>query len=321
MRGPKSAIIAVTLRCNAKCSMCDIWKHGSTDEIQPEVYRRLPASLREANLTGGEPLLRKDLGEVIRSLRLVNPKMRIVLSTNGLLPERLSQLLEESGDISVRVSIDAIGEKHDAIRGVEGAYERALRSIEVAIKHGVNDIGICTTITRENSNEADKVQMLAASYNISFTATVAHSSPIFFGDQSKSQPDPLQAIETLIKISNGFYRSSKVKDWFKGYFIDGLIDVIKGSPRPILCHAGEEFFYLDPEGNIFPCHLWEKSIGNITLEAYDEIIGRNPDLSDQVRRCNRRCWMTCTVAPEIRRSPLKPLFHVIKRKIGILQAG
>lgn len=315
MPNPKNAIIAVTFRCNARCTMCDIWKHGPTDQLKPEYYRRLPGSLREVNITGGEPLLRNDLGEIITNLRLINPKMRIVLSTNGLLPERLSRLLEDHRDIVVRVSIDAIGEKHDIIRGVEGAYQKALLSVEVAKKHGIKDIGICTTITRENADEAHKVQLLAGALGVSFTATVVHSSPIFFGDQSKCKPDPLQTIDTLTKISNRFYASARVKDWFKGYFVDGLLDLARGAPRPISCHAGEEFFYLDPEGNIFPCHLWEKSIGNIIEETYEEIIARNPDLRQLVKRCPQKCWMTCTVAPEIRRSPLKPLLHVIGKKI------
>lgn len=321
MACPRSAIIAVTLRCNARCLMCDIWKHPSGREIEPEVYQRLPKSLREVNITGGEPLLRRDLGQIIQNLRMVNPRMRIVVSTNGLLPERLSELLDLHRDISIRVSIDAIGETHDRIRGVDGAYQKALRSIEVAKKKGVKDIGICATITNANVGEADQVQKLAKEHKVSFTVTVAHSSPIFFGDQSQAAPNPNQAIETLVKIGRTFYRSPKIRDWFKGYFVDGLISVLRGSPRPISCHAGQEFFYLDPEGNIYPCHLWEKPIGNISIQTYPEIVKSNPEMADQVKRCSKKCWMTCTVAPEIRRSPLKPLLSLISTKMGLKQVG
>ena len=120
---PTHAIVAVTDRCNARCRMCDIWKKGRTEEMPAEAYERLPASLREINVTGGEPLLRNDLGEVIEAMRGRCPQARIVLSTNGLLPDKLQALLGRVKDIAVRISVDGIGDLHDRIRGIGGAYE------------------------------------------------------------------------------------------------------------------------------------------------------------------------------------------------------
>ncbi len=61
---PVDAVIAVTYRCNARCAMCGIWKSQPGPDLPPEVYRKLPSSLRDVNLTGGEPFLRDDLAAV-----------------------------------------------------------------------------------------------------------------------------------------------------------------------------------------------------------------------------------------------------------------
>ena len=58
---PVDAVLAVTYRCNARCTMCGIWSSKPVAELPPAAYARLPASLRDVNLTGGEPFLRDDL--------------------------------------------------------------------------------------------------------------------------------------------------------------------------------------------------------------------------------------------------------------------
>ena len=61
------AAIIVTYRCNARCRMCKTWQFPTKvdEEFTPELLRKLPDGLGRVNLTGGEPLLRKDLGEIV----------------------------------------------------------------------------------------------------------------------------------------------------------------------------------------------------------------------------------------------------------------
>ncbi len=314
-RGPTHAIVAVTERCNARCEMCDIWKRKAPAELPANFYERLPGTLREINVTGGEPLLRDDIADVIRAMRRAAPKARIVLSTNGLLPSRLEALLEAVPGLVVRISLDAIGELHDTIRGVKGAFESVLESIRIAKRVRVKDLGISATISKFNVSEAKRVQDFAFAQGISFTVTTTHSSEVFFGNQSEKQPDPEAAIVELRRIQKGFFRSFKIKDWFKGYFVGGLIDMLSGRQRRISCGAGIDFFYLDPEGNIYPCHLWEESMGNLTTMPYEEIVHRNGQILSKVTRCKKNCWMTCTLAPEMQRHLLSYALKVLMAKI------
>jgi MoaA/NifB/PqqE/SkfB family radical SAM enzyme len=281
--------------------MCDIWKKKGTSEMAPEDYRRLPPSLKEINVSGGEPLLREDIADVVRVMRETCPGVRLILSTNGLLPDRLDDLLSKDSRLAVRVSLDGLAELHDEIRGIEGAFEKAMKSLAIAKGRGVTDLGVCATMTRHNAGRVREIQAFAEREGIQFTFTVAHSSEMFFGDKKSEEPTADAACEDIDGIKGRLYASHSIKDWFRAYFVEGLMDVLKGRPRPIDCRAGLDFFYLDPEGKIYPCHLWDKEMGNILDKTYDEIVASNPDVMEAVGRCGKRCWMTCTVAPEMRR--------------------
>lgn len=301
---PTHAIVAVTYRCNARCVMCDIWKKKGTPEMAPEDYRRLPPSLKEINVSGGEPLLRKDLAAVIGVMRQTCPGVRIIVSTNGLLPEKLDELLGAVKGVAVRVSLDGIGGLHDEIRGTDGAYDGALASLEVARQRGVGDLGVCATMTRHNAGRIREIEDFARREGVQFTFTVAHSSEMFFGNKESEQPTAEAASEDIEEIKGRLFASHSIKDWFKAYFVEGLMDVLAGNPRPIECRAGLDFFYLDPEGKVYPCHLWDKEMANILDRAYEEIVASNPKVISAVGRCGKKCWMTCTVAPEMRRKLL-----------------
>lgn len=299
--GPTHAIVAVTYRCNARCSMCDIWKRSPGPELRPADYARLPASLREVNVTGGEPLLRDDLAEIIRALVRRASGVRIVLSTNGLLPSRLRAVLRDARGVALRVSLDGVGEVHDRIRGVRGAYDKVVESLEVARDLGVRDVGVCATMSRHNAGLVKDVQRVAQHRGVQFTFTVTHSSPVFFGEKRGEEPLREPALRDMAEIKSRLFVSARPKDWFKAYFVQGMMDIMQGRARPIRCRAGLDFFYLDPEGNLYPCHLWDRPIGNILEKTYEEMIAGDPVALREAAACRRRCWMTCTVAPEMRR--------------------
>jgi MoaA/NifB/PqqE/SkfB family radical SAM enzyme len=229
------------------------------------------------------------------------PGVRIVLSTNGLLPGRLERLLEVVKGIAVRVSLDGMDGLHDTIRGVEGAFERVMESLEVARSAGITDLGLSSTMTRQNAGRVAEVQALARTQGLEFTVTVAHSSSFFFGDQTSEEPDSGAAVADMNTIRSHLYESTHPKEWFRAYYVSGLIDVLRGSPRPVECHAGRDFFYMDPEGNVYPCHILERKMGNIRDKSFEEMLSSDPSVLKAVAACGQRCWMTCTVAPEMRR--------------------
>lgn len=135
-------IFFVTARCNARCATCFYWKEMdsappdlSLDEIE-QIAKRL-GPLETLLLSGGEPTLRDDLAELVELFFRHNGVRHVGLPVNGLLPERTRDLAERiltrcSGmRLDVNISLDDLGERHDAIRGVEGNFERALETIRL----------------------------------------------------------------------------------------------------------------------------------------------------------------------------------------------
>ncbi|MCA9752436.1 MAG: radical SAM protein, partial [Gemmatimonadetes bacterium] len=116
---PTDAILAINHRCNTFCTMCDIWSKPDRHELPPDWYRRVPRSLKNINISGGEPFMRDDVPEIIAVLRDHLDSPRIVFSTNGVLTDKIvAQATEmaKHGPIAIRVSIDGLGETHDRIR-------------------------------------------------------------------------------------------------------------------------------------------------------------------------------------------------------------
>ena len=89
MNLPIDAVIAVTYRCDSRCNMCNIWKLEPGPELAPEEYRRLPRTLRDVNITGGEPFLRDDIVDLVRVIDEHCNHPRIVISTNGFQRRRI----------------------------------------------------------------------------------------------------------------------------------------------------------------------------------------------------------------------------------------
>jgi len=89
------ASIIVTYRCNARCRMCNIWKHPTKpdEEIKPETLEKLPR-LDFCNVTGGEPFLRDDILDIVDVIK--KKSNRVVISTNGYLTDRILKVAESA---------------------------------------------------------------------------------------------------------------------------------------------------------------------------------------------------------------------------------
>ena len=111
-------------------------------------------------LTGGEPLLRPDIFDIARYGSDLG--LRMVMAPNGtLITESVARKMVDAGIRRISVSLDgASRDKHDRFRGVEGAFDGALKGIETAKKAGI-EFQINTTITRVNLPEIPKIQELA----------------------------------------------------------------------------------------------------------------------------------------------------------------
>ena len=147
-----------TRRCNLKCVHCYSSSQNIRydDELSTEDGRALIDDLASFGspvilFSGGEPLMRQDLPELLRYA--AERGMRAVISTNGtLITEEKAEIFSHMGLSYVGVSLDGIGEVNDRFRGVPGAFEAAMRGIRNCMERGIK-VGVRFTITRKNAGE------------------------------------------------------------------------------------------------------------------------------------------------------------------------
>jgi radical SAM protein with 4Fe4S-binding SPASM domain len=323
------AVLAVTYRCNSRCRICDVWRstHNKKDEIPPEYYERLPSSLRNVNVSGGEPFLRDDLPEVIGAMGRKCPEARIVISTNGLAPSLIERTLKRvlvvKPDVGIRFSLDGIGAMHQEMRGVENAFEKVMASLDISLALGMKDTGLSFTAANENLDQLLPVYELAKSKNVTFTLCGAeHSSQIegYLGSGTKEIRDKGLLGRQLDRLIKERLRKWSPEAMARAYYEYGIYRREAGRRRILPCGAAEVLFYMDPVGDVYSCNVANKLLGNIRHESFETIWNSKEASSsrDFARNCPYQCWMLCTVSPCLRQRPLRPMMWIAMNKIKVL---
>ena len=167
LRSPKQVIWDVTYACNLACPHC-LTASGKarSNELDTASAHRLVERLVEARvlylaLSGGEPLLRPDILEIVEHATSEN--LRVDVATNGVvLPEGIRRGLRDLPVFQVQVSVDGIGDTHDRFRGRRGAFEASCRTVKELLDEGIG-VSLSTTATAENIGELDRIIDLALS--------------------------------------------------------------------------------------------------------------------------------------------------------------
>jgi radical SAM protein with 4Fe4S-binding SPASM domain len=158
-----------TLNCNFACKHCGSNAGAGRSRVKGELTSvEIKKTLKEISqdfdprkiilaVTGGEPLVRKDLFEVTGYASKLGFPWGMV--TNGYLMDQKTVVkAKEAGMKTVVVSIDGIGKTHDWFRGVEGAYDRAVAAVKsLARENFLDDLQITTVIYRRNFSELEKM--------------------------------------------------------------------------------------------------------------------------------------------------------------------
>ncbi len=318
---PVDAVLAVTYRCNARCTMCGIWSANPVAELPPAAYARLPSSLRDVNLTGGEPFLRDDLPEIHAAVRSACRRAQTIVSTNGILTDRIIAAVRamagvEPG-IGVAVSVDGPPEIHDRMRGVSGAYERAMATVRGLQQAGFRNLRLAFTLTDGNPNCLEKVYALARELGVEFTCALQHGSEHYFRMKA---PEARSIQAEIAPAIRGELRSLSLKRWARAYFMNGLAQYAAGRDRPLPCRAGRDFFFMSPSGDIFTCNGESFRMGNLNRQTFDQL-WKSLEASNAracAHFCRAGCWMVCTARTAVRRAwPRVLLWALVHSVIGV----
>jgi Fe-coproporphyrin III synthase len=315
MNGPTYAIVAITLNCNSRCIMCDIWKNKIKNELEPDAYLKLPQTLRDINITGGEPFLRRDIVQIVANMRKAAPYARFVLNSNGFMPHKIGpdmkEILKIDPKFAFRVSIDGMGDKHDEIRRIPGGFDKIMKSLEIVRSLGAKDVGISFTLGNYNMDELPKVQAFAAREKLEFSLTVTTGSSIYFGkDKASYRPTDVSKLTPLLQdAAQKHMESYTPKGVVRAWFVRRMLEYLVSGKRNLPCDAGTGFFYMDSVGNVYTCHMKPWIMGNISTDPFEKIFA-NRHFDAAVSACND-CWMVCTVKTMIQKNFSKVAYDVV----------
>ena len=314
------AIVGVTYRCNARCYMCNTWNFPSNtaDEITPCDIEKIPDNLKFVNITGGEPFLRKDLEEIVNILK--KKTKRLVISTNGFFTGKIIALARKHPDIGFRISIEGLPKANDELRGIKDGFDRGLRTL-LELKHmNLKDIGFGITVSDRNAKDLLELYKLASSMKVEFATAIVHNSYYFHKMDNHIENKEMVAGE-FSKLIAEFFKTWRLKNWYRAYFNYGIINRIYGGKRLLPCEMGKDVFFLDPFGEIHPCNAMEESMGNIKEQSFLQIW--NSSKAQQVRElvatCNKECWMIGSVSPAMKKAISIPTRWIVKNRSKYLK--
>ncbi|MCD8282276.1 MAG: radical SAM protein [Prevotella sp.] len=317
---PTDASIILTYRCPMRCVMCNIWKSPTkrSEEIRATDLTSLP-KLKFINLTGGEPFVRDDLGDIVEEC--YRHTKRIVISTSGWFEDKVVALAKAFPNIGIRISIEGLSVKNDELRGHQGGFDKGLRTLLTLKRMGLKDIGFGCTVSNNNSKDMLALYELSLSLGMEFATAAFHNSYYFHKDDNAitNKEEVCGDFERLINLQ---LRERHPKSWYRAWFNMGLINYIEGNRRLLPCEAGSANFFVDPWGEVYPCNgleekYWKESMGNIRRAPFAEIW--ESDKARAVRgcvaRCPKNCWMVGTASPVMHKYIKCPTAWAIRNKL------
>ena len=288
---PILAIFEVCLRCNSACRYCDLPLNQGRTELNREQIKSIFTDLfdngvRYVFLQGGEPLLRKDLFDVVEDMQEIGLRPSLITNGTGLTQKHVDHLV--ALDIDVSVSLDTLDrDRYRLIRGAD-QLPLVLKGIERLEKTQLSKYITCI-VSEQNKNDAIEVVRFARGKGFIPVVGSYHWDIERYG-----RADPLLQYErkAAISVFQNILASNLVP---KGYFSDYIKDNIRwlnGQPLSP-CDAGKYSIAIDASGNVAPCLALSHS-GNLLNDPLDKIL--NCMDYDSVNACSAqsRCNMLCS---------------------------
>lgn len=245
----------ITRSCNARCQHCHLGGQVEEERASPQKYGQLCRQLKPltAQISGGEPLLRRDLVEIIREIRIPNRAPFLVLTTNAtLLSKEKYSCLREAGVDEFSISLDYPDERHDEFRGVPGLFRRIQTLIEEVGKNEDNGITLSCVIQRDNFREALNMAELARKWKVKMnfsTYTWLRTNNKDFLIPREELPQFQKILEQLLE------HKKKYKVIFTSeYVLKNMLHFFENEAIPH-CKPGKRFLVVNPDGTLSPCGL------------------------------------------------------------------
>ena len=259
---PLCVSFEITHACNASCDHCH--RGGPVEENQatPEEFARIFQELRPSviQVSGGEPLLRKDVKEVIRALQHPDGTPLTILVTNGsLLTPDLFRELHSLGVDAYSLSLDYPDDRHDAFRAIPGLFSHLQELIGSLTPAERCLVTLNCVIQSQNFRDLVPLAELAASWGVSMNYSPYTWMRTADRKYVVSGADLTELRSTVNELLEFKKRNNTVKTG-AGFFRDMVTFFETGSIPG--CRAGERFLVVNPDATLSPCGLITRDYPN-----------------------------------------------------------
>ncbi len=288
--GLEALSLEVTHRCFCRCRMCNIWQiPNAVPDLPLSAWTGLLSSedlrgLRELDITGGEPFLRRDLADLLawvgqaKASNFPNLKT-LAVTTNGILTQRILTVvkeilpvLQQQGiDLVLACGMDALGGLHDQIRNYPGAWTKLDATLKALLllreDHPNLILGLKTTIVPENVPQLDRIALFARKRGLFTIISPCIITANRFGNIDLQENLQFSA-EDLERIKAFYSRPTSAweghRQTLHHYLTTGKVN------KP--CSAGFNTAFVRHTGDLYPCPLIPYRLGNVANGELSELL-------------------------------------------------
>ena len=329
---PPFLILFINSICNQKCEHCFYWKNlNRRDDLTKEELFALSRSLgriENLNLSGGEPFLRPEFGEICRQFIQHNKVRQIYVPTNGYFTDRtvkqITETLKEKDlDLFVaEISLDGVGEFHNKFRGSPGAFDKAMQTYEALAKLQETDSRLrIHSISTATDVNMDEIRRLTTYLFERCPKMDHHNLALIRGDRKNpSLHGPgLEEYRKLYEYVRRLWTSREVGRY--GSVVEPMLQWAKSrtaaaQQQVVPCRAGVLSAVVYSNGDVSVCES-HTPLGNLRESSFPEIWNSPAAQSLRKSIAAKECYCTNEVFlwPSITYQPQQLLRAMVGAKI------
>jgi MoaA/NifB/PqqE/SkfB family radical SAM enzyme len=318
----------VTYRCNARCGMCDSWRMKPTAELSPADVGRIFGELGPLDvvrLTGGEPFLRDDLGDLAEAVWRASRPRVLHVTTNGSFPDKVIDFATKFAAprrLAFLVSFDGHRDEHNANRGARVTYDTALETVRrlAALRRSLGiDVSVNhTVISGQSVADAERLGADMAKVRVDVQSVLAYADSSMYGLKLRGRRAEHLIVPTGYPLHprlegadvTGFVEreiertgrsTSVLRRIGKLYYLRGLLARLRGDSQAAYrppCVALRSHVRLLPDGRMPVCQFNTETVGDLTRDSFAAVWRgqRATEARAWVDACPG-CWAECEVMP------------------------
>lgn len=256
---PITVSFEITYNCNARCEHCDLGDYVKEPRLGPDHFARWMDILRPAvaQISGGEPLLRKDLAEIVAEMRRRDPTAVFVITTNvQLLNEEKYLKLRQAGIDQFSFSLDYPDERHNEFRHLKGNFEHIAELAPRLARYGNHDIILACVVQSGNFRDLPRIAELARDWGVAVNFSTYNELRTGKSHYSVNRPEDLQDLEQVIDRLVAMQKDGypiHTSEWT----LRQMIEFFRHGSRPG-CRAGQRFLIINPWAKLTPCGMFRE---------------------------------------------------------------